>query len=180
MADTSEFEQWVRAIHDALSDETVEFGLFSLHADSMGALRRVVWMPTTFKCDNNRYATFGTTSNGTIGTDELFVEAHITGADFTDTCDLRARVMNATRQTLGTFSRPVDGRYFAEEDDNGMVTWGSNSRVVQRFAWNMNVAETEGYTVRVREIQMLDGAQINTVVDGVLTPSDQMDITEQD
>lgn len=180
MSDISEFEQWVNAIHNTLADDTIEFGLFNVAAESIGALRRVIWIPTTFKCDNNRNATFGTTSNGTMATDELFVECHITGADFTDTCALRTAVMNATRKTLGTYSRPVDGKYFAEVQEDDTLLWGGAAKVVQRFAWHMDVPEVNVFTARVRQIDIVDSTQITTTTDGVLTPSEQMVITEDE
>lgn len=178
MTGTSDIEVLLRAIHEALGDDTIAAGLFSLPEDTVGLTRRVLWVPTRFICDANKKATL---NGGNLFNELLGIEAHIYGNDFADACAIRLQLLNAVRRTLDTGSTAVDGVYKSEITKEGAILWSELAHIVQRFNWNMNVPRVEEnvYPVRVRSIELLDGTQFSAA-DGALTPTEQLEITEQD
>jgi hypothetical protein len=178
MTGDSNIEVVLRAIHETLGDDTIAAGLFNLADGSVGAGRRVLWVPTRFICDNNKQATL---HGGNLFTESLAIEAHIYGDSFADACTIRLQLLNASRKTLGTGQIAVDGLYKSEITEEGAVLWSNLAHIVQRFTWNMNapIVEDNVYSARVERIDLLDGTQFSAA-DGALTPSEQLEITEQD
>lgn len=178
MTGNSAIEQLIRAVHETLADETVAIGLYSIAEGDVGMSRKVVWVPTRFICDNNKRATLSGTS---LFTETLVIECFLYGESFEDACELRDRVLNAVRNTMGTGSTAVDGVYAFEKLEDGSLVWSDVAYIAQRFHWNVFVPRIEdtSYPVRVKSIDIVDGTQI-TAADGALTPSEQLEITEQD
>jgi len=178
MTGDSDIEVVLRGIHEALGDDTIAAGLFNLADGSVGAGRRVLWVPTRFICDNNKKATL---HGSNLFTESLAIEAHIYGDSFADACAIRLQLLNASRKTLGTGQTAVDGVYKSEITDDGAILWSTLAHIVQRFNWNMNapIVEDNVYSARVQRIDLVDGTQFTTA-DGALAPSEQLEITEQD
>ncbi len=178
MTGDSNIEVVLRAIHETLADDGVAVGLYNLGEGAVGMDRKVLWVPVRFICDNNKQSTLST---GDLFTESLVIECHVYSSTFAEAEELRARVLNAVRRTMGTASQAVDGVYAFEKLDDGTLVWGDLSYISQRFNWAMQQPRIEDaiYPVRVRQIDVVDGTQF-TAADGALKPTEQLEITEQD
>lgn len=159
----SEFERAVDDIHTYLADELAEpesglrKSVFRLAQSERGALRRVLWIPTDYESapvkGSNPICVDGVKRTA-IATDRLNVEAHITGTSFQDVEALRAKVMFAARQVMGTDSEPNGGHWVTQEQDRAGYSLGGAELVVQRFTWTLYVFEplTTGGVATIKHI----------------------------
>jgi hypothetical protein len=173
MPDKSDFELVVDAIHEALGDTTIEYACFRTGGETLLSPRRVAWIPTIFGCER-------VTRSGTNAafTDRLTVECHIAAETFAEACHVRKQVCTAVHKVFRG-NTATDGTYPAESTSKQKLEWEGPGWIVQRFVWELDVErQEETYPVRVRQIDLVDRADLTTTVDGVLTPDESASITE--
>lgn len=160
----SDFEVLTEIVREQLNDETIAWGIFRIAESQKAATRRVVWIPTEFRCEGvleaNSLRDFDTGELGdTLLVDRLFVECHINGDDFEDACAIRRGVLNACRIAMGTSSQPMDGTYVTEQQGQSGYVWGGRAKIIQRFEWMMNIAKPDTQSVVVIEIDQTSELQ---------------------
>ncbi len=178
--DISPFESLVDSVYGQLGDSSVQFALYRLPEDPSVRSRTVVWVPTKFRVEGPQANT------GALFQEVLVVEARHHEETLSAAWELRARIANAVRRVFKKSSTPTDGFYANYWEDKqvdaaygDLWSWNAGSVLVQRYAWEINIPLFDGtYDARVREIDIVDGTQITTTVDGVLTPSEQSEIKE--
>lgn len=178
----SDFEILTDVVREQLADDTIAWGVFRVADSEKDSPRRVVWVPTHFKCEGPMQANaIHDADTGELGdtllTDRLLVECNISGVDFEDGCKIRSQVLNAVREAFGTSSIALDGEYRTEMPGHSGVMWGGAVKIVQRFEWMINVPKTNGLdgsgsgSVKVVEIDLTDELQSSTgstATDGLL------------
>ncbi len=181
--DLSPFETLVDAVYSQLGDTSVQFSLYRLPKDMLieGVSGRfVVWAPLKFRCESPQV------NSGALFQEILVVEARHHAESLAVAWELRTRIANAVRRVLRKSSTPTEGFYGNYWEDKAIGgafgdpwLWNAGSVLVQRYHWEINIPLLDGsYDAQVREIDIVDGTQITTTVDGVLTPTEQSEIKE--
>lgn len=152
----SDFSTLVDQIGTALGDNTIEFHKLRLAQPQAAGSRRVVWIPTTFRCGgvipSNPQLNDADERVFTLSTDMQTVEAHIVGESFDDVCAIRVKVLNAVRVALQTGSKPIDGEYVTQLEHGAANMFGGREKIVQRFQWTMNVVREVEETAAITAI----------------------------
>jgi hypothetical protein len=111
--------------------------------------------------------------------DHVTVECQITGRNFADACNIRKAVCNAVHAVFKTSAVAADGVYQTEAFGTSGHMWGGNSKILQRFVWEMNVTKTpEPQFVRLKEIDLVDLTQVQATPP-VLRLEEELAIKEQ-
>lgn len=161
---SSDFEVLTEIVREQMGDDTIAFGIFRVAESRQASTRRVVWIPTAFRCEGvleaNALRDYDSGELGdTLLVDRLLVECHINGDSFEDACAIRRSVLNACRIALGTSSQAVDGEYVTEQEGKSGYVWGGRAKIVQRFEWAMNIAKPDTESVVVIEIDQTSELQ---------------------
>lgn len=154
----SDFEVLVDLVREQLNDDTISWGVFRVDETKKEGRRRVVWIPTEFRCITVQQANpmhdFDTGELSDIMlSDRLTVECHISGADFEDACEIRRNIINATWNVMHMSSDPIDGQYVTEMPGQAGHTWAGATKIIQRFEWILNVAKPDQESVEIVEIE---------------------------
>lgn len=153
----SDFEVLVECVQNAMSDDTIAFGVFRVSESKKDFPRRVVWIPTEFTCQPvmmaNPLIDADNEYGDTLFTDFIMVECQISGIDFEDACLIRRKVCNAVRTAMALSSRAVDGVYATEMEGNSGVMFAGKSKIIQRFEWQINVPKPDETPVTVTQIE---------------------------
>lgn len=152
---TTVFEQIVAAVHEQLAEPSLPYGVFRLSQQQNTAVRRVIWIPTSFESQvasptNPRPAASG--QRVAIGQEAWSVECHITGSTLEDAETLRERIQYAVRRVMHTSSRPAGGVWVNQDETEAATMYGSVQKVIQRFTWTVNVLEPAEQSVVVEAI----------------------------
>jgi hypothetical protein len=178
----SVFEQIVKAIHDELDDTNLAYSSFRLSQQEHTGLRRVVWIPTSFRTTPVRQTKALRGEDGEIREamyeEEWDVECHITGATFEDAESVRERLIYAARETLGTDCRPSGGTWVTQAMNEAEAMLGTVQKVVQRFTWTVNVLKPLANAIMVETIETaaMDGDDDTNSFE--LTDTDPPELTD--
>lgn len=136
----------MRAVHDALNDPQLAYGVFRLAQQQNQQIRRVIWLPIRFDSQpvspaNPRLVlgSSGPTYRRAYGQESWHVEAHITGKTFEDAESLRERILAAVRSVFGTGSSADGGLWVNQSEGEAQAMYGDAQKVIQRFVWTINV-----------------------------------------
>jgi hypothetical protein len=148
------FVEIVRAIEQRMLDTIDEpHGIFRLDEAKRGPCRRVLWIPTRFTQNPPAVAQKKCLGRRVLAAESWDVDCHITGSSFEDAECIRAAAMLATLQVLGQNSRATGGEWISQDANEAALTMGPFFRVLQRFAWQLNVLEPPGAMTKVTEIE---------------------------
>lgn len=161
----SDFEVLVDLVRQQMGDDTVAWGVFRVAASQKDSPRRVVWIPTDFRCEGVQSAPLIRHSESGADGDVLLtmrvnVECEISGVDFEDACLIHRYVLNSVRRRFGTSSTAIDGAFVTEQQGHSGYLWGGAAKIVQRFLWTLNVP-------RVNEDTDVEGSNLSVVVEHI-------------
>jgi hypothetical protein len=174
------FETTCDRIAEVVADESLLFSYYLAGPPEQGVDRQVIFVPTKFNCEPANFANVGGGYPDIIYVDYLTVECWIGGESYADAQRIRRQVLNAVRVVLRANGQPIDGAY--PKQIGGALADRvkfSGVSLLQKFIWAFNVQRSDdGYLATVKEIDVVDSTQITTTDDGVLTPSEQLEIKE--
>jgi hypothetical protein len=172
------FESTCDLVEQVLADDSL-FVSYYLPSGHLEEDRRVLFVPTKFSCEPANVANTGGQPD-LLYIDYVTVECWIGAQSFADCQRIRRQVLNAVRVVMRANGQPIDGSY------PGQVGGAQAPKVsflgftlLQKFIWMFNIErQDDGYRARVKQIDVVDATQITTTDDGVLTPSEQLEIKE--
>lgn len=141
--DPSDLEIVLEAIRLEMNDPDVWWGLYRTALSENTQLRRVVWIPTEFENEPVKLTNPLRDEDGShaeiLTTDEITLEAHITGKSFGDMCRIRVQVLQAVRLVLGPDAELFGGEYRTQQEQIEGVMWAGAEKLIQRFRFCLNV-----------------------------------------
>ncbi len=144
----SDFEEIVSVLRAAYvaayGDDSLGWSAFRLSEKEHGAMRRVLFIPTSFVSRSPTETGPRRSDDGTfydaIGRETWTVECVIWGTDFADAERIRRRLVKICRDVFRKGScRVVSGNWLSQASDEARHAYGGAEQLSVRFEWDLDI-----------------------------------------